>query len=126
MHKRKSKMPTTKISLPLDYDLHDSQYLQVIDDLKTNGKIIEQSRSSPYNWRDNFCSYDEEDTYLMNRTGCTVSLKETIHYDSDARDGCVADARLIINGAKESIDTLVGEINILLKNASFEPRLKSQ
>lgn len=113
----------TEIPLPLDYDLPSSnhwfeRYLKVVDYLETNGKIIKQSGSSPYDWRDCFCSYDQEDIYLMNGTDCKVHLKKTVRYDSDARQGFLAKARLIISGAnKEGIDNLVEEINLLLKNS---------
>ncbi len=112
----------TEIPVPLDYHLPSSnswfeRYHKVVDYLKAHGKVIKQSGSSPYNWRGSFCSYDEEDIYLTNSTGCKISLKKIVNYDSDARQGSLADARLIISGAnKDCIDTLVEEINLLLKN----------
>lgn len=114
---------TAEIPVPLDYDLRGSnnwfnRYLKVVDYLKANGKIVQQSQSSPYDWRDGFCSYDEETAYLIKGIDGKVVLKETVSYDSDSRQGSLADARLIISGAnKESIDDLIGEINLLLKHS---------
>lgn len=102
-----------KINIPLNW--HYTEYFAVVDYLREHGSIVHQTKSSPYNWFNQWCNQKLKTSYQINGLEVEVILEDTEIHDVDARQGNLKSSKLVVSGAdKKSIDEFVDKINVLI------------